>query len=127
MKLTAQNVKDTFMACLFIDEQEAQSNQQIIVEGIKNKIGFHAGRVELNKDKISEMLHQLHPNFMRSGGGGYTFLNMCEDANGNQWCDMHQTMEQLMTLGMAIGECSYLMPREMWGMFPGGMPYIVIN
>ena len=36
-------------------------------------------------------------------------------------------MEQLLTLGIGLGYAKYLMPREMWKMFPGGMPYFQID
>jgi len=30
-------------------------------------------------------------------------------------------------LGIASGKLSYLMPREMWKVLPGGMPYLVVS
>jgi hypothetical protein len=36
-------------------------------------------------------------------------------------------MEQLLALGTATRQMTILMPREMWDMFPGGMPYIAID
>jgi hypothetical protein len=36
-------------------------------------------------------------------------------------------MDELVCLGLAIGRIAFLMPREMWEMLPGGMPYIVVK
>ena len=76
------------------------------------------------------MLVELPNEFMEEsagGGGGWSFLNTCYDKNGDQWTGMHLTMEQLFQLGIAAGVASYVMPRQMWAVFPGGMPYIVIH
>ena len=44
-----------------------------------------------------------------------------------QWTGFHQTMDELVCLGLAIEKLSYLMPREYWKILPGGMPYLVIE
>ena len=54
-------------------------------------------------------------------------MNACMDKSGRQWTGMHLTMEYLFLLGIAIGEVEYLLPREMWEAFPGGMPYLVVK
>jgi len=56
-----------------------------------------------------------------------SFLNMCIDKNGNQWADLHRTMDELVALGIATGKLSFLIPREMWSILPGGMPYLIVN
>ncbi len=73
------------------------------------------------------MLDELPDSFKKSGGGGMSFQNACVDKQGNQWTDFHQRMEQLFQLGIGIGKVELLMPREMWAMLPGGMPYYAIN
>jgi len=40
---------------------------------------------------------------------------------------MHQIVEELFCLAMGLGLAECQLPREMWSMFPGGMPYYVIN
>ena len=35
-------------------------------------------------------------------------------------------MEELFCLGIAIGRVECLIPREMWKILPGGVPYYVI-
>jgi hypothetical protein len=39
---------------------------------------------------------------------------------------MHQRVEQLVQLGIAVGKIRYLLPRDMWDALPGGMPYFVV-
>ena len=47
--------------------------------------------------------------------------------DGTQWTDLHRTMEQLFLLGLASGLVTELMPRELWGSLPGGMPYYAVT
>lgn len=125
MELNAKTVNDTFLECL-LKEGESTENSKI-GEGVMIKAKFNPERLKKNESLIEEMLAELPNEFQKSGGGGWSFLNMCEDKNGNQWADLHQTMDELLALGIAIGKISFLMPREMWNVLPGGMPYLVIN
>ena len=123
--LTPQHVEAVFMDCLFIDGED--TSDHIVAEGIVRTVGFHPGRIEQHRQEIHDMLAELPDEFKTSGVGGYSFLNACMDKHGNQWTGMHQTQEQLVQLGIAIGEVEYCMPRDMWVAFPGGMPYIMVK
>lgn len=122
MNLTAQNVNDIFMKCLY--ETGEDTTGYIPAKAVMTNIGFNPIRIEENKPKIIEMLNDLPDDFKTSGGGGMPFLNACNDKDGNQWADSHQTIDQLLCLGIAIDKISFPMPREMWSMLPGGMPYV---
>jgi len=125
MELTPQNVEQIFKTCLF---QKGESTENYVeAEGIRSIMGFHPQRLEENKENILALIEQFPDSFREEGGGGMSFLNMCEDKNGNLWTGMHSIMEQLVALGIAIGKMKYLMPRPMWKTMPGGMPYIVIK
>jgi hypothetical protein len=73
----------------------------------------------------------MDPNFHRhteeSGGGGWSFLNFCQDRHGTLWTGMHQTCEELIVLGIGLGMVKWCLPRGMWDALPGGMPYLVID
>lgn len=125
MKLTAENVHNVFMDCLF-KENEDMSNPKIC-EGIINNVGFHKGRLEIHTPDINQMLNELPDSFKKTGGGGMSFLSMCEDNNGAQWTGIHQTMDELVCLGIGVGKLSFLMERYMWKVLPGGMPYLVVD
>jgi hypothetical protein len=125
MKLSAENVHKIFQDCLFKKEENHEDN--IRVEGITCNFGFHPGRLKSNKDKISELVYQLPKEFRKSSeAGGHSFLNACVDGDGQQWGE-HRNVEQLMVLGVAIGKIEYLVPKEMWGILPGGVPYFRVN
>ena len=124
MKLTSKNVESVFMDCLFNDGEDATNHLKS--EGITNNVGFHPGRVGIHESEISEMLLCLPREFHEKTGGGMSFLNACNDKSGEQWTGEHRIMEQLFLLGQASGKVKCLMPREMWSMLPGGMPYYVV-
>lgn len=123
-KLTAENVTQTLFACFYKDGEDTAGH--IKVQGVRGPLGLNPDRVKENSEKIKEMLFQMPKEFLRSGGGGYTFLNGCIDANGSQWGDQ-SNVDELICLGMAIGRVSFQMPREMWSVLPGGMPYFSID
>ena len=123
--LSADHVNEVFLDCLFRDGED--TSNQIKAEGVVRNVGFHPGRLEIHRAEIETMLDELPDAFKKSGGGGWSFLNACEDKHGSQWTSLHQRMEQLFQLGLAIGKVKYQLPREMWTMLPGGMPYLVIN
>lgn len=124
MKLTAENVNRIFLECMF--EQGESTENYILGQGVITNVGFHPERLKKNEQNVSEMLAQLPDEFKKSVGGGMSFLNMCNDKDGNQWSDLHATMDQLVTLGISLNKVQFLMPREMWSVLPGGMPYIVV-
>lgn len=122
--LTANRVDEIFMDCLFKDEEPTEVH--IVGEGIMVKSGFHPARLESHKEEIGKLLLELPDEFHSDKGGGMSFLNACMDRHENHWGE-HRSMDQLLTLGTATGLAKILVPREMWGMFPGGMPYFVVS
>ena len=120
MRLTHQNVEDVFKDCL-------ADTAEHTLKGVCIEVAFNREKIAEHEQDIMQMLMQLPKEFHRPGGGGWTFLNMCIDKNGNQWTDYHRTQDKLVCLGRAIGAVEFVMPRDLWKVFSGGMPYIVIN
>ncbi|MCF0074012.1 hypothetical protein LZD49_26255 [Dyadobacter sp. CY261] len=125
MILNADKVNEVFKSCLFQDGEG--TDNYIVGYGVNIKVGFHPDRLLAQAKTIDAMLSELPDTFKRSGGGGMSFMNMCESKEGNLWTGAHRTMDQLVCLGSAIGKVSFPMPREMWSYLPGGMPYILIH
>jgi hypothetical protein len=123
MELTAQNVNQLFLYLLFNDGEDTTS--AVIAHGCVHNIGFHPGRLSEKRADILDMLSQLPIEFQKSGGGGYTFLNACLTANGDQWGDQ-QVADQLLVMGIASRYAAILLPRELWSSLPGGVPYFVV-
>jgi hypothetical protein len=96
------------------------------VEGIMSRFGLHPQRLEDHRTEVGAWLMALPHTFRKSSGGGWSFLNACHDEDGNQWGE-HRNMEQLFVLGIALGLARWLLPRDMWPAFPGGMPYVGID
>jgi hypothetical protein len=121
MELNAENVNNVFMDCLFRDNEDTTNH--IKSNGIRNNVGFHSERLKQHEQDIKSMLDCLPLEFHKDTGGGTTFLNACMDKNGKHWGE-HINMEKLFLLGNALNLSKWLMPKEMWSVLPGGMPYV---
>jgi len=113
-KLTAKRVNDIFMDCLFTDEEtkEGPPKDYVKGEGIMNMFGFHPGRLESHREEIIELLKELPEQFRKDAGGGWSFLNACDDRHGNQWTGLHRDMELLFALGSAIEKANLYVNTE---------------
>lgn len=122
--LNPQRVEEIFLDCLFKDGEDRSS--YVKAQGIQMAVGFHPDRLENHKTEIEALLDELPDEFRLSGGGGMSFLQACNDKHGYQWTGLHQHMDQLFMLGIAINKVQTLFPREMWSALPGGMPYYAV-
>lgn len=122
-KLTSQAVRDLMEKCLS-DKGETQGIT--CVDGLVSNYNFKAVAIEANKDQIKELLDQLPDQFQAKKGGGWSFLNACNDYCGEQWTGFQRDMEALFCLGIAAGQAKWLM-REMADIMPGGVPYVVVG
>lgn len=121
MRLTAGNVDAIFSDCL-------TNARDFIIHGVVISAYFDRKKVDAHEEQIMQMLMQLPTEFHSpTGGGGWTFLNMCIDKDGTLWTEFHQMQDKLVCLGRAIGALDYVLPRDLWQVLPGGMPYIVIK
>lgn len=125
MENIAKTVQELFMSSLFPERPE-DTSKAVLVDGIVTKFGFDPQRLEVNRAKVIEILDEMPANFHEHTGGGWSFLNLCIDKNGVQWGG-HQSMEQLVTMAIGLGLAEYQLPREMWSVLPGGMPYVVFK
>ena len=123
-RLTAERVDEILEKCL-----AGRPDTGLIVEGILHKFEFDPKQITRHEQEIGEMLDQLPLEFHADcdgGGAGMSFLQACVDKHGNQWGE-HVVMEGLFALGIATGRVSFSLPREMWPLLPGSMPYFTIN
>ena len=126
MMLSSEVVDSLFRACL-LKEGDDQALAVKPEGGIITEVAFHRDRLNERRDLIESLLAELPDTFKESSGGGWSFLNACNDRHGRQWTSFHLVMAQLFQLGLGIGKVKCLMPRELWGALPGGMPYYVIT
>lgn len=128
--INPEQVLATFYACLF-EPEEVQDGKPpdnaVVVDGIMAKYAFHPARLASHRDEVKGWLALLPVEFQADGGGGWSFLNACYQADGHQWTGLHERMEQLFCLGMGLGFVKCQMPREMWSIIPGGMPYYGVD
>lgn len=139
MSISTQRLDEIVRDCLLtegevrgIGDREAisvehlKSNGVIVSAGVVNTFGFSPERIVTYRDEVLAMLKQLPAEFFVSSGGGWTFLNACVTADGEQWGEQAD-VERLVCLGQALGFVRFLMPRDMWAALPGGMPYFAVD
>lgn len=125
MELTSENVERVFRECLS-DEKDGDNVR--LVEAVQGNAKMAMRRDKLNfyQEEIQGMLMQLPRKFREKEGGGWSFLNLCTREDGTQWTGSHATMEKLVILGVGCGKMKYLLPKSMWNILPGGMPYLAV-
>ena len=123
MKLTADNVMKVMKDCSY--EKGDSENDAIVVDGIVSRFFFDKGKLKMHENDIIDMLLCLPDAFKQSKGGGWSFIMACDDKDGDQWGD-HAQMEALFCLGISIDKVS-MTPRGLWGIYPGGMPYMTVK
>jgi len=121
MILTSENVNKVFLDSLFRESED--TSKAVLADGVMQRSGFHPERLESHKKEIREMLECLPDTFQPGKGDGNSFLNACMTKDGDQWGE-HMNIEQLLLLGIATRQAAILLPRDMWDLLPGGMPYI---
>ena len=124
MKLTAKNVHDIFMNCLFKDTPKA-GTKYLPAEGLTTNVGFNTDKINKYANDIKSLLNELPETFRENVGGGWSFLEAYLDKDGNHWGE-HTHIQELLLLGIASGYAKYLLPRELWTVLPGGVPYFVV-
>lgn len=128
--ISADRVEELVRDCLFTEAEMPGAEPpepHVYVEGIVNPYAFHPDRLESHRGEVAAMLLALPEPFQQSTGGGWSFLNACQDRNDVQWTGLHQTMGHLFAMGMGLGLAEFQMPRDLWAVLPGGMPYIVVK
>jgi hypothetical protein len=114
-----------FADCMHRDDEP--TDDAVICEGVTCTVGFHPGRLLANADKIHGWLDALPDQFHADKGGGWSFLNACNDRNDVQWTGLHLRVQELMQLGIGLGRVGYCVPRDFWPSLPGGVPYFLIR
>src|SRR5260370_37754649 len=122
--LTAERVEELFRQCL---AATAGQEDAITIQGIVNAAAFRPEAIENHQEDIGRLLAELPEPFQESGGGGWSFLNACNDRHGHQWTGLHTTMAMLFGLGLGLGLVECLLPRDLCEALPGGMPYYIIK
>ena len=118
VKLTSEAVDALMRKCV--------STAGIETRGIYNTYVFDDLQIAESAETIHALLRQLPDQFRAECGGGWSFLNACDDKDGNQWTGLHVEMEALFCLGIAAGKARWMGSRETWNLFPGGMPYVTV-
>lgn len=125
-----KEVHEILKSCLFTEKELPEKGVPegaILVEGVRLKVGFHPERLKAAKPRITELLMQLvHDDFLRDKGGGMSFLRLVEDRAGALWGEQRDA-EALLCLALGTGQARVLVPKNLWAVFPGGVPYVAFD
>lgn len=125
INVTATNMSEltsnAFMDCLFKEGEDTTNH--VKVEGLTSMFGLHPQRLEEKRELVTALLAELPAEFKE----GWSFLNLCTTKDGELWTGMHRVCEQLVVMAIGLGLMEYCMPREMWVILPGGVPYLMIK
>lgn len=128
--IDSEALETIFKDCLFKENEVIDGRVPegaVLVEGVVGKFGFHPIRLAEKKQVVAKWLNALPRQFHKNSGGGWSFLNACNQENGVQWTGFHRSMEQLFCLGIGLGFVKCQLPREVWEVLPGSVPYYVID
>lgn len=129
MQLTSANIKAVIHDCLFKDEEVPDRDnppEHVKAEGVMMRVAFHPERLESHREDVRSMLSQLSDDFMHDKGGGMSLMNMVANKDGELYGEQRDA-DALFMLGSALGLAKFTMPREMWRILPGSMPYITVT
>lgn len=119
-KLNAGRVQEIFKDSLA--ESGVYAKQ---VSGIAFDAYLLLSKIDEYRNEIFDMLLELDDKFMRSKGGGASFLESCYDKYGTQWGEQ-DTMMLLFMLGIGAGKVVETLPRSLWDALPGNVPYYTV-
>lgn len=122
----AEKIRDIIRSSFFTDEEvnSGMTKDAILVDGVTTKFGFHPARIQERKEDILRILRDVvSDDFIEGKGDGSSFMTLVIDKDGNHWGE-HSDVQSLVCLAIAAGYAKYTLPRAMWGMLPGAMPYI---
>ena len=108
------------------DSLNGKEEGALKIEGIVRNFGLSEEKIVKHREEIRSLLNEMPTTFHKETGGGWSFLNLCLDKDGNQWGEQHN-MEELVVLGIAAGMAKYALPRGMWNILPGSVPYVVFD
>jgi hypothetical protein len=123
--LHAETVTTLLHTCL----GSLRNPDRVEVDGITHLYCFDRQLLEQHRGEIEAGLSHLPLEFFNeagSGGGG-TFLNLCYRSDGDLWTGDQSVMEALVALGIALGRVKVLVPRYLWDILPGGVPYLLVT
>lgn len=127
MSTLAERVEVVVKECLFDDSELVDGKppeSAVFVDGIACTFGFHPDRVAEQRQVIVDLAKEIvSPKFIKSVGGGWSFLRLPFDKDDNQW-GVHVNAEAFMCISIAAGIAGYCAIREHWAMLPGGLPYV---
>jgi hypothetical protein len=123
--LEGQTVHEIFKICQLKTGEETSGS--ITAPGIihDREVKFSSSRIEQNCQVIHDLLSQLPDKFKSSSGESFEETHL--DRRGTNWSRIPVIREQLIQLGVAIGEVQLLGELNTWARLSGGMPRLVIT
>lgn len=123
-KLISERVDQLLNLC-FVSNEPTEGTIAVL-DSVTAPCYMDSALIAEHKAEIDAMLMQLPDNFMASKGGGYSFIAAAYTNTGEQWTGLQANVAALFVLGLATGKVKLLLPRDMWDLLPGNVPYYIV-
>lgn len=121
-----QRVRDHFEA-ISVASKEDLNDESVQVEGLVHNFAFDPKALTEHREAYLALCEDLlSDHFKKSGGGGWSFLNLPMGKDGEQWGEQRDA-EIFLCMGIAHGVAEYCAPKAMWSLLPGGVPYVAFD
>lgn len=118
----ADRVHTLLLSCLY-EQTPADTSEALRIEGVVLRFGFDPAAVARHRDAIQTLVDELVPDAFYEG---MSFLMLCQDRKGRQWGEQRNA-DELLCLALAVGRAAYPISRDLWGVLPGGVPYVLFS
>lgn len=134
LSLKPQTVQALCGFCLFSQSQinEPSNENAIAIIGEGKKMGLCAAKIARIKNVLTTLLFQLPTEYfdlafkdLKGAGGGFVFVNLCNNYEGNLWTGMQAIMDDLLILGQAAGRVKNLTKSDISDCMPNY--YIILK
>lgn len=122
--VNAVAVHELCRSCLFVDGED--TGVFMAGDGVHRSLGFHPERLLGAEQQIRAWLDALPDKFRLDKAGGWSFINGTVDRNGEWWGDLTH-LDELLTLGNAIGYARALGDPVAWPAMPAGVPFFSVG
>ena len=122
--INATRLHEICLDSLFNEEELKEGVEYCPGYGVLHNFGFKPEKIEEYAEEVKDILSNLEEGFFTPHGE--SFLKLPFDKMGQQWGE-HANAEELVLIGSATGYVDFSIPRIIWNLMPGSVPFITVS